>query len=67
MIIPAYRLGFSVQIAVGEFGIRTRRRCYQVAFAVQCHLIGYRVGEHVRNRWAFVQFGDWHTFWLRRY
>lgn len=66
MIIPAYRAGFSVQISPGELAVRTRKRYYLPAFAVQCHPIGYPVGEHVRNRWAFVQFGT-KTYWLRRY
>lgn len=66
MIIPAYRLGFSVQIAVGEFCVRTRSRYYQAAFAVQVHLVGYQVGEHIRNRWAFAQFGN-KIIWFRKY
>lgn len=64
--LPLYRLGFSVNIALGEFNIRTRKRSYQTAFAVEIHLYGYPVRNGVRNRWAFVQFGD-KTCWLRRY
>lgn len=66
MIIPVYRAGFCVEIAVGELCVRTRKRYMQPAFAVQVHLYGYPVGNGVRNRWAFVQFGD-KTLWLRRY
>lgn len=66
LTIPAYRAGFSVNLAIGELAIRTRKRYYQAAFAVQIHLIGYPVGNGVRNRWAFIQFGN-KTLWLRRY
>ena len=66
MIIPAYRAGFSVELNVGELCVRTRKRYYQTAFAIEVHLYGYPVGNRVRNRWAFVQFGD-KTWWLRRY
>lgn len=61
-----YRAGFSVNFALGEFSIRTRKRYFQPAFAVEVHLYGYPVGNGVRNRWAFVQLGD-KTYWLRRY
>ena len=74
MTLPFYRLGFSVNLALGEFCIRTRRRYYQAAFAVEVHLIGYPVPRRtstlpawrLRNRWAFIQLGD-KTWWLRRY
>lgn len=65
MIIPAYRAGFSAEIAPGEVTLRTRKRCYLVAFAVQCHPFGYRAGDGERRRWTFVQFGS-KTLWLRR-
>jgi hypothetical protein len=67
--IPAYRLGFTVNVGLGEFCVRTRKRYYQTAFAVEVHLYGYRccpIPGGVRNRWAFIQFGD-KTWWLRKY
>jgi hypothetical protein len=74
LTIPFYRWGFTVNLAVGEFCIRTRKRYYMPAFAVQVHLYGYRIPRRtstlpawrLRNRWAFIQFGD-KTCWLRRY
>lgn len=64
--IPVYKLGFSLGFGLGEFNVRTRKRYYQCAFAIECHLYGYPVANGVRNRWAFVQFGN-KTYWLRRY
>lgn len=66
MIVRAYRAGFTVELAVGELTVRTRKRYYQAAFAVQVHLIGYPVANGLRNRWAFIQFAD-RTYWLRKY
>lgn len=65
MIIPAYRAGFSVELNIGELCIRTRPY-YQPALAIEIHLIGYPVGNGIRNRWAFIQLGS-KTLWLRRY
>lgn len=46
----------SIQLEPGDFIVRTRKRGYLVAFAVSVH-----------RSHAFVQFGDWHTFWLKRF
>jgi hypothetical protein len=56
------RPGFSVETALGEFCVRTRRRGWLVALAVEVHLIGWPGNG---NRWAFVQLGD-KTLWLWR-
>lgn len=64
--LQSHRLGFSLNFALGEFNVRTRKRYFQTAFAIEIHLYGYPAGNGVRNRWAFVQFGD-RTYWLRRY
>jgi len=65
MHIPAYRAGFSVEITSGELTVRTRKRYYLAAFAIQVHLIGRPDSTGYRRRWAFVQFGN-KTCWLRR-
>lgn len=64
MHIPVYRAGFSVEIIPGELTVRTRKRYYLAAFAIQVHLIGKPDSTGYRRRWAFVQFGD-KTCWLR--
>jgi hypothetical protein len=41
--------------------IRTRKRYWQVAFAAVTDR------TYDGRFYAFIQFGDWHTFWLRRW
>lgn len=56
MRIEIPRTKVTIELGLGDFTVRTRKRCYLVAFAV---------AVHPRNQ-VFVQAGD-HILWIRHW